>query len=305
MKKIVVKDNALMHSSYSLDLTQQRLILLAIVEARESGRGINTNDPLQVHADSYANQFSVHRNTAYQALKDACNNLFNRQFSYQQFNEKNNVENILSRWVSEIRYVEEEAVVKLVFAPAVVPLITRLEEHFTNYELQQVSHLSSGYALRLYELLISWRSKAKTPVFELEDLRNKLGVHEKEYLVICDLKKRVIDLAIKQINMHTDITVKYEQHKKGRRISGFSFSFKQKKKLSNNLRTSSFTDLCLKMTDAQRLLFSNKLSHLPEMSKYSKDTESYQQFATRIAKMLQDPAKFQELHPYLEKVGYR
>ncbi|MCW8591718.1 RepB family plasmid replication initiator protein, partial [Acinetobacter baumannii] len=34
-------------------------------------------------------------------------------------------------------------------------------------------------------------------------------------------------------------------------------------------------------------------------------TESYQQFAIRIAEMLQDPAKFQELHPYLEKVGYR
>ena len=64
-------------------------------------------------------------------------------------------------------------------------------------------------------------------------------------------------------------------------------------------------DIFSRITDAQRHLFANKLSELPEMGKYSQGTESYQQFAIRIAEMLQDPAKFQELHPYLEKVGYR
>ena len=83
MSKLVVKDNALMNASYNLDLVEQRLILLAIIEARESGKGINANDPLTIHAESYINQFGVHRVTAYQALKDACDNLFARQFSYQ------------------------------------------------------------------------------------------------------------------------------------------------------------------------------------------------------------------------------
>ena len=31
---------------------------------------------------------AVHRNTAYQALKDACDDLFARQFSYQSLSEK-------------------------------------------------------------------------------------------------------------------------------------------------------------------------------------------------------------------------
>ena len=53
MSKLVVKDNALMNASYNLDLVEQRLILLAIIEARESGKGINANDPLTVHAELY------------------------------------------------------------------------------------------------------------------------------------------------------------------------------------------------------------------------------------------------------------
>ena len=44
-----------------------------------------------------------------------------------------------------------------------------------------------------------------------------------------DFKKRVLDLAKTQINTHTDIIVDYKQHKAGRTITGFSFTFTQKK----------------------------------------------------------------------------
>ncbi|MEX5441263.1 replication initiation protein RepM [Acinetobacter indicus] len=305
MRDLVVKDNALINASYNLDLVEQRLILLAIVEARESGKGINANDPLEVHADNYINQFGVHRNTAYQALKDACKDLFARQFSYQEKKANGNVRNVMSRWVSQIAYNDNEATVDLIFAPAVVPFITRLEEQFTKYELQQISSLSSAYAIRLYELLIQWRSAGKTPTIELQDFRKKLGVLDNEYLRMAHLKERVLELSIKQINEHTDITVKYEQHKRGRSISGFSFTFKQKKKDSPSIeRDPNTLDLSSKMTDAQRHMFANKLSELPEMGRYSQGTESYPQFAVRIAEMLQDPEKIKELAPYLKKVGY-
>ncbi|WP_375592443.1 replication initiation protein RepM [Acinetobacter baumannii] len=307
MRDLVVKDNALINASYNLDLVEQRLILLAIVEARESGKGINANNPLEVHAESYINQFNVARQTAYQALKDASKDLFARQFSYQEINKRGNIENVLSRWVSEIRYIDAEATVKLIFAPAIVPLITKLEEQFTKYELQQVSNLSSAYAVRLYELLIAWRSTGQTPVIELEEFRKKIGVLDDEYTRMGNFKDRVLHLAIAQVNEFTDITVKYEQHKKGRLIYGFSFSFKKKNVNKPNLeaRDQNTLDIFTKLTDAQRHLFANKLSELPEMSKYSQGTESYPQFAVRIAEMLLDAEKFKELYPYLVKVGFQ
>ncbi|WP_179991803.1 replication initiation protein RepM [Acinetobacter sp. YH16058] len=304
MRDLVVKDNALINASYNLDLVEQRLILLAIVEARDSGRGINANDPLEVHAESYVNQFNVARQTAYQALKDACKDLFVRQFSYQEINKRGNVENVLSRWVSEIRYIDDEATVKLIFAPAIVPLITRLEEQFTKYELQQISNLSSAYAVRLYELLIAWRSTGQTPIIELAEFRQKIGVLDDEYTRMGNFKDRVLNLAIAQINEHTDINVQCQQHKKGRNISGFSFTFKLKKVVIAHTKEQTALEIFSKFTDAQRHLFASKLSELPEMNKYSQGTESYSQFAVRISEMLRDPQKFEELLPYLKKVGF-
>ncbi|RDF73770.1 replication initiation protein RepM [Acinetobacter baumannii] len=309
MKELIVKDNALINASYNLDLVEQRLILLAIVEARESGKGINANDPLTVHAESYINHFSVHRNTAYQALKDACKDLFARQFSYQEQRPKG-VANITSRWVSQIAYVDNSATVELIFAPAIIPLVTRLEEQFTSYELKQVSGLSSAYAIRLYELLIAWRSTGKTPVIELSDFRQKLGVLETEYNRMHDFKKRVLDPAIKQINEHTDITVKVEQHKKGRSVSGFSFKFKQKQqpkieKPIDPKRDPNTPDFFIPMTDSQRHLFAHKLSEMHEMSEYSVGTESYKDFAKRIAEMLLEPEKFRTFYPLLVQLGFK
>jgi hypothetical protein len=43
------------------------------------------------------------------------------------------------------------------------------------------------------------------------------------------------------------------------------------------------------MTDSQRHLFAHKLSTLHEMSEYSVGTESYEDFAKRIANMLLEP----------------
>lgn len=304
--ELIVKDNALINASYNLDLVEQRLILLAIVEARESGKGINANDPLTVHAESYINQFGVHRNTAYQALKDACDDLFVRQFSYQSLSEKGNVINHKSRWVSEVAYVDNEAVVRLIFAPAIVPLITRLEEQFTKYEIQQISNLSSAYAVRLYEILIAWRSSGQTPLIDIHKFRNKIGVLDTEYKRMYDFKKYVLDIALKQVNEHTDITAEVEQHKTGRSITGFSFNFKQKKSVTNLTKSmAEKKDRPIVLTDAQRYLFASKLSELHEMGKYSQGSESYEQFAMRIAHMLQDPEKVKEFTPLLRKVGFQ
>jgi plasmid replication initiation protein len=285
--------------------------MLAIINARESGQGITADSKLEIHASDYAKLFNVSLDASYKALREAVNNLFNRQFSYTaEYKRTGKIGVVRSRWVSRIFYVDDLALLEITFAPDVVPLVTRLEEHFTSYQAKQVAHLTSKYAVRLYELLIAWREAGKVPPIEISEFRNRLGLLDDEYTAMHNFKKRVLEPSIQQINEHTDITVTYEQHKKGRTISGFSFKFKQKSKAKiekklDSKRDPNTPDFFIKMTDAQRHLFANKMSEMPEMSKYSQGTESYQQFAVRIAEMLLQPEKFRELYPLLEKVGFK
>lgn len=226
---LVVKSNELIQASYTLTLVEQRMILLAIVEARETGDGIDANTHLTVSAGSYANQFNVTLDAAYLALEGAVKTLFERQVTI------NDIEPLsgkprkrVTRWVSEIAYVPDNGKIQLIFSPAIVPEITRLEANFTSYDLEQVSGLQSAYAVRLYELLIKWRSVGRTPAIGLDEFRGQLGIGSGEYQRMEVFKRRVLNLALDQINQHTDIIASYEQHKTGRNITGFSFKFKQK-----------------------------------------------------------------------------
>lgn len=237
MSELVVKDNALIQASYTLGLAEQRLILLAIIEARETGEGIDHTSLLRVHAHTYADHFDIDKGNAYEVVREASKGLFDRYVTYHDKNPKNgNDRSFHCRWVDKIGYEKATGTVFLRFTSDVVPLITRLESNFTSYEIEQVANLDSGYAIRLYELLIQWRIAGKTPVFELQDFRRKLGVEDNQYKTMSNFKKYVLNFAVEQINEHTDITASYNQHKKGRTITGFTFTFKPKKAKAKEVR---------------------------------------------------------------------
>lgn len=307
-KELVVKDNTLINASYSLELTEQRIILLAILKARENKTP--HNQELIVTAQSYITAFNVHRNTAYKTLKTACDNLFTRQFTYQRYNSNGNIEQVKTRWVQSVIYAENESYIKIKFTDEILPLVTMLEKHFTSYELQQVSSLKSVHSIRLYELLIQYRTVGKIEI-SLDDLRLKLGINESEYPRMDNFKNRVLDVGIQQINEHSDITVKYDQVKTGRQITGFIFTFKQKpsKATAQQIKRDDTTgDLFSinNMSDKQIAVFSKKLAELPELgSKYCPVGASVEQFANMIADELKNPLLKVKYIDYLKKVGFK
>jgi plasmid replication initiation protein len=305
---LVVKTIRLNQAFQVLSLAEFHLVQLAIVDARDTGTGLTTDTPLRIDALRYADVFGTTRQNAYMRMKEAEDTLFNRRFSF--FDEDGKL--VKSRWISQVRYLDSEGAIEIVFTPAVVQGISRIngvKEFFTQYLLRQTSQLKSIYSSRLYELLIQWRSSGTTPIINLEDFRAQLGIEDNQYRLMSDFKKRVLDLAISDINDKTDIKATYRQHKKGRSISGFSFSFRNKKSKAQSIEKLDLSEnldlFSRQMTDSQRHLFANKLSELTEMSKYSQGTESYGQFAIRIAEMLKDPEKRKELSPLLEKVGFK
>ena len=94
-----------------------------------------------------------------------------------------------------------------------------------------------------------------------------LGIEENQYKTMNNFKNNVLDVAIEQINERTDIFVDYEQHKKGRTITGFTFKFRQKQTITQDKQNSierdpDTADMFTRYTDAQlaRAVHSKNLS---------------------------------------------
>ena len=312
MSKLITKDNKLISASYSLGIPEQRIIFLAIVEARAQDKLIDARGVLQIYASSYQEQFKVEKHSAYKALKSAAKGLFEAQFEYDYIHEQTGKPaHRAVRWVQAIDYIDTAGMIELQFTDAVIPLITRLSEQYTEFDLKQVSELQSEYAIRLYELMMQWKSVGKTNKIAIDDLRKKLGVQPEQYQKMCNFKVRVLDLAISQINDHTDITATYEQHKTGRKVTGFTFTFKQKPsakavaKGANPARDTDTPDMFNDMTDSQIATFSSKLARLPELGNDAPIGGSTDDYATLIATHLADPVKQKKYHKYLDKLGYK
>lgn len=312
MGNLIVKDNALIEASHKLSESEQRLILLAIIKGREFCDSIEQleSKELSIHAEDYMQAFKVERHAAYKSLKAAVLGLFEAKWGYRYINEKGKTAVRYERFTQSAEYVENGAEVKFMFANAIIPMLVELERNFTTYEISQVANLQSRYAMRLYEFLIRFKTSKKLDI-TLEDLKFRFGLLENEYKAMGDFKRFVLDLAVKQINEHTDITVKYEQHKKGRNIVGFTFIFKYKavnkapkEIVQRDLHT---FDMFVPMTDNQRFAFAKKISHMPEASHLAKGqaNQSYEAFAEQIAKDLLDNNKRKVYFPFLEKAGFK
>lgn len=303
MSSLVVKNNTLIQASYTLDTAEQRLILLAIAEARETGKGITANSLLSIHASSYINTFHVEKNTAYEVLKTASKSLFDRYVTYHDINPiTQHDRSFHCRWVDKIGYEDKSGIVFMRFTKDIVPLITRLEENFTKYELQQISRLTSAYAIRLYELLIQWRTVGKTHIIDLTIFRGQLGVEETQYKTMSNFKRFVLDFALTQVNEFTDITAQYEQHKTGRIITGFSFKFKSKIKKLNTPPKKEKDDF-INFSEKQLKFYANKLSKLNELSHMAPVGGGYEDFENKISEMLKDKEKQKVFIPHLKKLS--
>ncbi len=290
MEKYVVKDNALIDACFDLSLAEYRILLLAMVVAREQDP-LSVFTPIEITGLDYAQQFDLDRSTAYESLAEASKTLLKRTYSYKDtYRGKEAISDV--HWLTQATYVPSTGVVVLYFTHQTISLISRLEEHFTKYHIDQVSKFKSKYSIRLYEIVIKWLDNKKTQKYALDEFREKMGISN-EYKQMSDFKINVLDKALKEINEHSDINLKYEQFKKGRVITDFQF------------RDPNTIDLFSKMTDAQRHLLASKLSRLHEMSEYSVGNESFEDLAKRLAEMLLDENFFKSVTPLFDQIDYK
>ncbi len=222
----VYKANALVEASYRLSLYEQRIVLACIAQVRRD-ESLTDQQLYTVSAQQIAEMTGTKLGTAYQNLKAASERLFERRVTlHEPPNGKSGGKVRLTRWVQEVVYLEDQGTVSLRFSHPMVPYLSQLSAQFTRYALADVAKMTSAHAIRLYELLCQWRDAGKREV-ALTWFREALQLEDR-YGNIRDLKRRVIEPAVEQINEHSPMWVKWSQRKTGRRVSHLVFTFGEK-----------------------------------------------------------------------------
>ncbi len=225
-KLTVCKANKVIEASYKLTLNEQRVILACIAQVNSKEELLAT-DRFELSAKDFAKLFSVSEDRAYHSLVEVADTLFNRYVIIDNpFPDKPKINRLKTRWISSIVYMSDEGKISLCFAQDMLPYLGELKGHFTRYNIEHIGKMTSVYGIRLYELLAQWQSVGKRET-ELDWLKKQFEIEDK-YAAIKDLKKYVIDPAVKDINTHSNYQVGWTQRKTGRKVTHLTFEFSEK-----------------------------------------------------------------------------
>ena len=233
MKKsdLVVKSNRLVEASYRLGLNEQRIILYSICRCREEEKGLFPDMPVTITANAFARQFpNIGNGNVYQQLKDAMDALYDRSVTIHDTDPTTELPRVTkTRWISTASYIDGAGHIQVIFTPEVIKYITRLETEFTSYQLEKVGNMTSVYAVRIYELLAQHRDIGNRTL-NMMWLREVLHIPLDEYKLTTNFIRKVIEVAVNQINKHSDLTVSYKPVKTSRAITDFVFKIKGKER---------------------------------------------------------------------------
>lgn len=218
----VVIANVVSRSAQSLTLAEKRILMAGI--AKLGGK----NERVKISASEYAETYDVSLNTAYEQLKAAVENIFERYLQFQVWEgKKEGIERI--RWIGGYRYFDKEGYVRFSFSNEIFPYLFELNGHFTKYQLKQAAALRSIHSWRLLELFEQMRGEAKDgwlsiPIEEFWHAMEAKESHRKNFN---NLKKWVIDPAIKELTEKDSWLIEWEAVKSGRRVAKLRFRFER------------------------------------------------------------------------------
>lgn len=216
---VITRHNSLIEGCYKLTLDEQRLLYLCITQL-DPRKPLPKDNCFTVTADNFAQTFNIDKTNVYRQLEEASKELAER---WLRTNDGKYREQF--RWVFGVRYHDDEGKVTLGFSPWVVPYLTSLQKQFTSLKLSQVANLKSIYSIRLLEFLMQFKSTGKF-IIDLNKFKERLGI-ENEYKRFFDLKKRVIDVAVKELKEKSNFMVNWKSIKCGKVIKQIEFIFSE------------------------------------------------------------------------------
>lgn len=131
---------------------------------------------------------------------------------------------------------KQNLMARLVIHPDILPFLVQLKNNYTQLDLMELAKLSdSVYSLRIFLMMMQWKDKGVLHK-RIDDLRKEFKLEDK-YPLTADLKRWVVDSAVREINKKTGWQVSYELKKTGRKYTHLEirFGLKSVVNLANHL----------------------------------------------------------------------
>jgi plasmid replication initiation protein len=223
----IVVSGSLVAARYSLSVAEHIVILIVLGKLDQS-LNIENNKSFYVSVDEYCEIRNVDRSVAFKQLKQAADTLFERELLYQELDEKEQLFNVRSRWVSSCSYDVDKKGIKIKFVPEILKHLIELKSNYATLRLSEFGKLNSNYTMRILQLLCLNRFQGKKGSYEIEldELLFMLEVPD-SYNTYAMFKMRVLKPTIKELGEvgKKIVNIKLVEKKIGKKVAKLQFNY--------------------------------------------------------------------------------
>lgn len=164
----------------------------------------------------------------YKSIKDKFRELRRMDIEWDIINEQGNKVWTNTSPLSLARVIEGKGICEYEFTASLIPLLSAPAQ-YAKFSLGIQSKFHSSYGLALYENCERYRNIGYTKSFDVLTFRKLMGVNENQYKDFFALKRRVIVIAVKEVNQNSDFEIVPEYEKNGRQVVRIRFVISNKK----------------------------------------------------------------------------
>jgi len=129
-----------------------------------------------------------------------------------------------------VDYLLGQGIIEIKLTEDITPYLFDLKENFTSYQLASALRLTSKYAKRIYQYCSQWKDQGETKKYDIQDFKMMLGLLDDKgkdkAIRMSDFRESVLDVAVKQINEHTELNISYKLEKRVRTYKNIAFTVK-------------------------------------------------------------------------------
>ena len=225
--------NMLVERMPDLGLNARKLFdaLVASLPNYPSEKNINRSEAdykyVKIYVKDLVNSIGWDPKVAYEITKNCLEELSRNPFKISYINKNGKPAVFSTSLIAAYHYKIGEGSATVEFSSALFPWLCVLKEQFTTYKLGVSYKFTSAHAHRIYQLLAQYRT-VKSRRFEIEEFKKLLYIENKYKNNNYNLRKKVIEPAINDINRSSDLIVRYSCSGKGAHtIIEFSFVVKK------------------------------------------------------------------------------
>lgn len=213
--------NELIDASYKLGVTEHRLYSFLLSKIKKNDPNWNV---VSINIRDFADKFDIEHHAIYNEVKKAAAKLQKTQIFIKLDCENKSSSGepyLIVSWLSSAEY--REGVLEAEFSKKLEPYLINLKKNFTKCYMQEIGKFSSNYSIRLYQMLKRYSEyDHNIKEITIDEFRFILAL-ENKYPKFSNLKIRVINQALKEINEKSDIKVDMSPVKRGKKVVGIKF----------------------------------------------------------------------------------